>query len=136
MPTETKIGKFALKVSGIITAVTIIIGAFGWVYNEYQEHKSLREKELDQRIDDRIKNHGNQILKEINKKSELFYEVVDSLQTQIDNLIDSERKFAIGFRSDGENLYYRDMNKVDHRVYWNSETGQYYYIENGLAIYL
>lgn len=136
MPTETKIGKAVLKIAGLITSITVIIGSIGWVYNEYQERKSIREKQLDELIDQRIKNHGNEILIEINSKTELFESVVDSLQNKIDYLMENDRKFAIGYRSDGENLYYRDMYKVDHQVYWDSDLSKYYYIQDGRAVYL
>lgn len=136
-PTNTKFGKSVIKISGLITALSIIIGTIGWVYNEYQDHKETRELELDSRIDARLEDHGNKILMEIRESIIIFHNEVDSLQSQIDLLIDKNKSFATGFRSDGENLYYRDMYRNDHKVFWDQTYNQYYYVnENGRAVYL
>lgn len=138
-PTNTKVGKSIMKIAALITSITVIIGALGWVYNEYQNYKSTTEKELDSRIDDRLKEHGNEILLEINEKTDLFHEVVDSLRVQIDMInenIEGDQLFAIGFRGDGTGeIFYRDKFGVLYKVYLSSDNS-YYYVKDGLAIYL
>jgi hypothetical protein len=138
MLTESKLAKNVVYASTIIGAIITITGAFAWIYNEYQDHKSVRELELDSRIDNRLKDHGNEILLEIDNKIELFHGVVDTLQEQIDNITEGNEMFAVGYRGDGSGkLWYRDEYGKVFRVYTNSTTGQYYYInETGLAVYL
>ncbi len=130
--------KKVLYLSSVVTASITIIGAFGWVYNEYQDYKRKSEQELDQRINHLIENHGNTILYEIHERTELFKQNIDSLQIQIDHLVQGNSLFAIGLRGDGTgNLWYRDAFGKIYKVFYYRDIDKYYYInDNGLAIYL
>lgn len=130
--------KKIIYISSVITASITIIGAFGWVYNEYQDYKRKSEAELDKRINTLIENHGNTILYEIHERTELFKTNIDSLQLQINHLIESNSYFAIGLRGDGTGeMWYRDMYGKIYKVYYYKDIQRYYYVnEEGLAIYL
>lgn len=128
--------KKIIYISSFITASITIIGSLGWVYNEYQDYKRKSELELDNRINNLIENHGNTILYEIHERTELFKINIDSLQLQINHLIESNSYFAIGLRGDGTgDMWYRDMYGKIYKVYYYKD--RYYYInDQGLDIYL
>lgn len=130
--------KKVIYISSVITAAVTIIGTLGWIYNEYQDYKRKTENQLDNRINELIENHGNTILHEIHQRTELFNTSIDSLQNQINNLIESNSYFAIGLRGDGTgNMWYRDLYGKIYRVYYYRDIERYYYInDDGLAIYL
>jgi hypothetical protein len=50
--------------------------------------------------------------------------------------IEGDEMFAVGFRSNGEDLYYRDVSGNLHEVYLDEEYQLYYYMEDGEFIYL
>lgn len=52
------------------------------------------------------------------------------LQNQIDVIIEKDKTFAIGFRSDGEILYYRDKDRTDYKVFFDDILQRYYYVNN------
>lgn len=130
--------KKIIYLSGVITASITIIGSVGWVYNEYQDYKRKSEQQLDNRINNLIENHGNTILYEIHERTELFKTNIDSLQLQINNLVQGNSYFAIGLRGDGSgDMWYRDLYGNIYKVYYYRDINKYYYInDDGLAVYL
>lgn len=115
----SKLSKKIIHIGSITTAITVIVGALGWVYNEYKDHKRNSEEELKRTI-----------IKLIEENSKL-----DSLNNRIRN-IEGDGMFAVGFRSDGENLYYRDIYGEIHEVFYDQEYDIYYYMDNGEFVYI
>ena len=109
-----------------------VVAVFGWVFNEYQEHKETRDKQLDIRIRKLIEEDTEHIISNIDTKTILFENIIDSLS----NLIKNEEFYSVGWGTLGNgNWYFRELDGSIYKCFLNEERDMWYYIIDGKAIY-
>lgn len=132
---ENRLFKKIIYIASITTACVTILGAIGWIYNEYNNYKQKTDSELNERINTLVDAKLNLFNNNINDKLLIIISDIDSLKH---DMVNGSTYFAVGLRGDGSGrLWYRNEYGELFRAYYDTEYDIYYYINNqGLAVYL
>jgi hypothetical protein len=127
--------KKLIYISTLIGSIATIGAALTYGINKYNSYIDDRDSVLKEKVIKIIKEQDGDLITrmdKIDKRIDSLYIKIDSLDKELRN---GSQYFSVGYRGDGSGqLWWRDEYGELFKLY--NISGHYYYVKNGIAIYL
>ena len=130
MPSNNKYIKKLIIAGTIVASLATIGGAINYGINKYSNLKEKSELEFRNKVKEIIKEEDDKILNKVEYLEEELHNLDNTLR-------EGSEYFSVGYRGDGSGeLWWRDIYGDLYKVYHIEYSNQYYYVKDGLSVYL